>query len=134
MPRRGSESAGCFEGHLSRVAPKAVGGLRVKVLSRGERMRGFSIFHITMPPRYQHFLLYHKWTHEWFYVLEGTTTGIIGGKPRRLRPGSFIYIAPGVPHIVSSKSRPVKVLVLFSPPMSLKKPDIHPAKGSPRSH
>lgn len=122
MPR--SPKIRCSQGHAAKIRPVLQGGLELRLLTRKGTFGTVSAFHVTMPARYRHSALYHAKTHEWFYILEGTTTISIDGKPRRLSPGTFIYIAPGVPHTVSSGDHAVKVLVVFSPPMDLSKPDI----------
>ena len=114
----------CDQGDAKKIRPVFQGGLELRPLTRKGTFEHVSALHVTMPSRYRHSALYHAKTHEWFYILEGRTTISIDGKPRRLKPGTFIYIAPGVPHTVSSGDHAVKVLVLFSPPMDLRHPDI----------
>lgn len=119
----------CIQNHVKKIPALLSGGLHLRDFSIKNGFQNVSIVHVTMPPQYRHELLFHAKTHEWFYVLEGKTTVLIDNKPRKLRPGSFIYIAPKVSHIVSSGKQEVKVLVLFSPPMNTKSPDIHMVKN-----
>ena len=77
-----------------------------------------------MPPHYSHPVLYHARTHEWFFLLEGILKITVDGNMRTLTPGGFLYLAPGVRHQVSGGKKPVKVMVLFSPDMNMRRPDI----------
>ncbi|MEK6543634.1 MAG: cupin domain-containing protein [Elusimicrobiota bacterium] len=110
----------------SSVKIKAIryGGLDLRRVWELAGTAGISAYHVTMPAHYRHETIYHAHTHEWFYVLSGTTTVTVDGKPRRLRPGSSIYMAPGVPHLVRAGKEPVKVLAFFSPSMDIAKPDV----------
>lgn len=118
-------------GFIGKIRKLQYGGLYLRELWKSVSAAKSSTLHVTMPPHYRHHSIHHAKTHEWFYVLKGRTTVTIGGKPRKLRPGSFIYMAPGVPHLVKAGEEAVEVLVFFSPPMNIKSPDIvqAPSRG-----
>ncbi|MCL2243595.1 MAG: cupin domain-containing protein [Treponema sp.] len=47
---------------------------------------------------------YHSVMEENFFVLEGTVTIVVDGKPNDLSPGQFIHIEPGEVHYVINRS------------------------------
>jgi quercetin dioxygenase-like cupin family protein len=47
---------------------------------------------------------YHNVMEENFFVLEGTVTIVVNGKPHTLTQGQFIHIEPGETHYVINKS------------------------------
>lgn len=58
----------------------------------------------------------HRELHDMFYVLEGTLTMQLEGKPVEVEPGSFVCVAPGTPHTFSNPSdRPVRILNFNTP-------------------
>lgn len=103
-----------------------MGGLRVRPVWGRFAPKGISAFHVALPATYRHGLLCHRKTDEWFYVLRGQTRIVVRGRAKTLRPGSFAYMGPGVPHQVSAGRNGAEVLVLFSPPMNMNRPDVEP--------
>lgn len=54
--------------------------------------------------------------HESFYVLEGTLEVEIAGERRRLEPGDFLHIPPGMTHSLHNPGPgPMRVLTVVSP-------------------
>lgn len=59
-------------------------------------------------------------------ILSGKGQGVIGGRLVRFKPGTIVYMPPGMLHQMSTGSSRLEVLVLFSPPLDIrsKKADI----------
>jgi quercetin dioxygenase-like cupin family protein len=48
---------------------------------------------------------YHNVMEENFFILEGTVTITVDGKPHTLNPGQFIHIEPGEVHYIKNESK-----------------------------
>lgn len=108
--------------HLSRVAPDLMGKLRLKTLSNADEIPRIEIIHVLLPPNTRHALIRHRRTKEWFIVTKGRGTGTVGGKKIVFRPGSIVYMPPGVSHQMSTSKSPMEALAVFSPPLRLGEP------------
>jgi uncharacterized cupin superfamily protein len=59
----------------------------------------------------------HRVQEETFYVLEGECEWQGGGQLVRARPGTYLFIPPGVPHNIGNASdKPARMLMTVSPP------------------
>ncbi len=109
--------------------------LKVKDLLHKGQMPSVSVVHVTLPPRYTHAPILHKKTDEWFLVLKGRGSGMIGRKRVRFSPGTLVYMPAGVPHQMGTGSGALEILALFSPPLDARRKDAdihacHPAKAA----
>lgn len=106
--------------------------LKIKYLAKPRHMSKVSVVHVKLPPRYEHVALCHKRTHEWLMILKGSGQGKIDGRVVRFKPGTILYMAPGVLHQMGTKSSPLEALVVFSPPLNIKSknPDICYPRGA----
>ena len=54
---------------------------------------------------------------ETFYLMEGECEWQVGGQLVRARPGTFVFVPPGVPHnIANASDKPARMLLTVSPP------------------
>jgi quercetin dioxygenase-like cupin family protein len=75
------------------------------------------MFDCMLPPRSSTGLHVHSVIEETFYVLEGECEWQMGSELVRAKPGTFVYIPPGVPHSIANTSdKPARVLQTISPP------------------
>jgi quercetin dioxygenase-like cupin family protein len=59
---------------------------------------------------------YHDVMEENFFVLEGTVTVVVDGKPHTLNPGQLIHIEPGEKHyVINQSSSVVKMTASLAP-------------------
>jgi mannose-6-phosphate isomerase-like protein (cupin superfamily) len=59
---------------------------------------------------------YHEYTHDMFYVLEGTVTILVGEEQREVGAGSFACFPPGVVHTFSNPGdQPARILNFNTP-------------------
>jgi mannose-6-phosphate isomerase-like protein (cupin superfamily) len=114
----------CMHGSTAKLTPLHFGKLQMRKMPHMGAFLNTSIYHATMSANYHHGSLFHAKTHEWFYILAGTPKIDVNGTVKRLRVGDFFYIAPGVPHQISAGGKPAKALIVFSPPIDEKSPDI----------
>lgn len=86
-------------------------------LVTGEDTRHTSMFDWTIPAGFATGLHVHRTQEETFYVLDGECTWHVGDEVIHARPGTFLFIPPGVPHDITNVSeRPARVLMTVSPP------------------
>ncbi len=86
-------------------------------LVTGEDTRYTSMFDCTLPPGFSTGLHVHSLQEETFYVLEGECEWQVGSQLIRARPGTFVFIPPGVPHnIANASDKPARMLLTVSPP------------------
>lgn len=125
---RANKPPECF--CLSRLATlreQKMGPVRLKALSFAGQLPGSSVFHVRVPARSRHDMIYHRRTREWFMVTKGRGRGIIGGRRVTFKPGVIVYMPPGVPHQMMTEGEAMEALVIFSPPLALSGPkaDLH---------
>ncbi len=86
-------------------------------LVTGEDTRHTSMFDWTIPAGFATGLHVHRVQEETFYVLDGECEWHVGDEIVRARPGTFLFIPPGVPHNITNVSeRQARVLMTVSPP------------------
>ena len=92
-------------------------GKPMTFLVTGEDTKHTSMFDWTLPPGFSTGLHVHRVQEETFYVLEGECEWQVGSQLVRARPGTFVFIPPGVPHnIANASDKPARVLSTVSPP------------------
>ena len=111
-------------GRLTGGATRCFGTLQVKFLVNDPDRSPMSSLRITMKPNASHPPLWHAKTGEFFLLLAGSTWAKIDGRVRRLKAGDFVFMPPRTVHEFRAGKRGVEVLVIFSPAMNFKKPDI----------
>ena len=60
---------------------------------------------------------YHDVAEQAIYLLEGKCLVEVEGESREMRPGDVAFFAPGKRHRAIPVGGPVKVLVIYSPPL-----------------
>lgn len=108
---------------LSKADAKAFHGLRIFPLTPG-KTGPFSALLMTLSPNTHLPEIYHESTFEFFFVLKGTASGKLNGKPLRFERGEYAYLPPGTTHDLRSGRSELEALAIFSPPLDLKKPDV----------
>jgi len=92
-------------------------GKPMTFLVTGEDAKHTSMFDWTLPPGFSTGLHVHRAREETFYVLEGECEWQVGSQLVRAKPGTFVFIPPGVPHnITNVGSTPARMLTTTSPP------------------
>lgn len=72
----------------------------------------------------------HTGYSEIYYVLAGTGTLTLSGRPEAVRPGSVAVIPAGVPHAVEADGdEPLEFIIFGTPPMRLDDPRARPEKA-----
>ena len=86
-------------------------------LVTGEATRHTSMFEWTVPAGFSPGLHVHRVQEETFFVLEGECQWQVGDQQICAKPGTFLFLPPGVPHNIGNASnQPAKVLMTVSPP------------------
>jgi len=92
-------------------------GKPMTFLVTGEDTNHTSMFDWTLPPGLSTGLHVHRVQEETFYVLEGECEWQVGGQLVLAKPGTYVFIPPGVPHNIANVSdKPARMLLTVSPP------------------
>ena len=92
-------------------------GKPMTFLVTGGDTKHTSMFDWTAPPGFATGLHVHRVQEETFYVLEGECEWQVDSQLVRGRPGTFVFIPPGVPHnIANASDKPARLLLTVSPP------------------
>jgi quercetin dioxygenase-like cupin family protein len=92
-------------------------GQPMAFLVTGEHTKHTSMFDWTMPAGFSTGRHVHRVHEETFYMLEGECEWHVGDQLVRARPGTYLFIPPGVPHNIRNASdRPARVIMTLSPP------------------
>jgi quercetin dioxygenase-like cupin family protein len=92
-------------------------GHPMSFLVTGGDTRHTSMFDWTIPPGFSTGLHVHRVQEETFYVLEGECEWQVGDERIQAKPGTFVFLPPGVQHnIMNVTDAPARVLMTVSPP------------------
>ena len=92
-------------------------GQPMAFLVTGEDSKHTSMFDWTLPAGFSTGLHVHRVQEETFYVLEGECEWQVGDQLVRAKPGTYLFIPPGVPHnIANGSDKPARMLMTVSPP------------------
>jgi quercetin dioxygenase-like cupin family protein len=95
----------------------ALVGEPLAFLVTGENTKHTSMFEWTVPAGFSTGLHVHRVQEETFYVLEGECAWQIGDRQICARPGTYVFIPPGIPHnIRNATDKPAKLIMTVSPP------------------
>ena len=73
---------------------------------------------VTFPPHSESIPHAHAVEEEVLYVVSGRGALVCDGRPIPLEPGSFVFVPPGVEHLVRVESDdPMRLFYAFSPPV-----------------
>lgn len=109
---------------LSGRRAQRFGALYLKALFDRRRLKQVSVLHVRLEPGASAPALFHRRTHEFFYVLRGSVHGKIGGRRRRLKAGDYCFLPAGTVHEFTAGSRGLETLDVFFPRLDLRKPDV----------
>ena len=86
-------------------------------LVTGQDTKHTSMFDWTLPAGFSTGTHVHRVQEETFYVLEGECQWQVGDELVRAKPGTYVFIPPGVPHNISNASdKPARMIMTVSPP------------------
>ena len=92
-------------------------GQPLTFLVTGEDTKHTSMFEWTIPAHFSTGMHVHRVQEETFYVLEGECDWQIGDRRVQAKPGTYVFIPPGVPHnIGNATDKPARVIMTVSPP------------------
>jgi quercetin dioxygenase-like cupin family protein len=92
-------------------------GQPLAFLVTGEDTKHTSMFEWTLAAHFSTGLHVHRVQEETFYVLEGECDWQIGDQRISARPGTYVFIPPGVAHNIGNASdKPARVIMTQSPP------------------
>lgn len=92
-------------------------GQPMAFLVTGEDTKHTSMFDWTLPAGFSTGLHVHRVQEETFYVLEGECQWQIDGQLVHAKPGTYVFIPPGVPHnIANASDKPARMIMTVSPP------------------
>jgi quercetin dioxygenase-like cupin family protein len=90
-------------------------GQPMAFLVTGEDSKHTCMFEFTMPPAFSTGLHVHRVQEETFYVLEGECEWQVGDQLILAKPGTFLFIPPGVPHNIGNASdKPARMFLTVS--------------------
>src|SRR5260370_271624 len=85
-------------------------GKPMTFLVTGDDTKHTSMFDWTLPAGFSTGLHVHRVQEETFYVLEGECEWQVGGQLVRAKPGTYLFIPPGVPHnIGNATAKPARI-------------------------
>jgi quercetin dioxygenase-like cupin family protein len=92
-------------------------GQPMAFLVTGEDTKHTSMFDWTIPAGFSTGLHVHRVQEETFYVLEGVCEWQVDDQRVSAKPGTYLFLPPGVPHNIRNVSdKPARVLMTVSPP------------------
>lgn len=92
-------------------------GQPMAFLLTGEHSKHTCMFDWWLPAGFSTGLHVHRVQEETFYVLEGECEWQVDGQVVHAKPGTYLFIPPGVPHNIGNASdRPARMLMTVSPP------------------
>jgi quercetin dioxygenase-like cupin family protein len=92
-------------------------GKPMTFLVTGEDTKHTSMFDWTLPAGFSTGLHVHRVQEETFYVLEGECEWTVDGQVIRAKPGTYLFLPPGVPHnIANASDKPARMIMTVSPP------------------
>ena len=95
----------------------ALAGKPLVFLVTGQDTKHTSMFDWTVPAGFSTGTHVHRVQEETFYVLEGECEWHVGGELIRAKPGTYVFIPPGVPHnIANASDKPARMIMTVSPP------------------
>ena len=95
----------------------SLAGKPLMFLVTGQDTKHTSMFDWTLPPGFSTGTHVHGVQEETFYVLEGECEWQIGDQTVRAKPGTYLFIPPGVPHnIANASDKPARMIMTVSPP------------------
>lgn len=95
----------------------SLAGKPLVFLVTGQDTRHTSMFEWTVPAGFSTGTHVHRVQEETFYVLEGHCEWRIGDEVIQAKPGTYVFIPPGVRHnIANSSDRPARMIMTVSPP------------------
>src|SRR4051812_2739057 len=106
---------------LSRTPARRFGALSVQRLA-GRAGHPFSVLRIRMKPHSAAPELFHARTHEFFLIVKGSSSGVVGGRRRTFRAGDYAYLPAGTLHEFRAGPRGVELLDVFCPRLDLDRP------------
>jgi quercetin dioxygenase-like cupin family protein len=92
-------------------------GQPLAFLVTGEDTKHTCMFDWTLPAGFSTGLHVHRVQEETFYVLEGECEWQVADELVRAKPGTYLFIPPGVAHNIGNASdKPARMLMTVSPP------------------
>ena len=92
-------------------------GRPLTFLVTGADTKHTSMFDWMLPAGFSTGLHVHRVQEETFYVLEGECEWQIDGQTVHAKPGTYVFIPPGVPHnIANTSDKPARMIMTVSPP------------------
>ena len=103
--------------HARRRQTGSLAGKPLVFLVTGQDTKHTSMFDWTLPAGFSTGTHVHRVQEETFYVLEGECEWHVGGEKIRAKPGTYVFIPPGVPHnIANASDKPARMIMTVSPP------------------
>ena len=97
----------------------SLAGKPLVFLVTGQDTKHTSMFDWTLPPGLSTGMHVHRVQEETFYVLEGECEWHVGDELIHAKPGTYVFIPPGVPHnIANASQKPARMIMTVSPPVT----------------
>ena len=74
-----------------------------------------TVWRVRIEPGKHTRISYHKIAEEYYYILSGTGTALIDGRPQLLKPGDFLRLPPGTKHGFITADEPLEMLDIHTP-------------------
>ena len=95
----------------------SLAGKPLVFLVTGQDTKHTSMFDWTLPAGFSTGTHVHRVQEETFFVLEGECEWRIGGELVHAKPGTYVFIPPGVAHnIANASDKPARMIMTVSPP------------------
>jgi len=97
-------------GRIEQLGPYAIESL----IGCDEEGAG-TVYRVEIAPREPTRISYHRVAEEYYYVLAGRGTAILGGQEYRLAAGDFLRLPPGTTHGFVTGDEPLELLNIHTP-------------------
>lgn len=92
-----------------------LGPYTIESLIEPEEEAAGTVYRVTIGPREQTRVSYHRVAEEYYYVLSGHGTAILDGRSYALAPGDFLRLPPGTTHGFVVGDEPLVMLDIHTP-------------------
>lgn len=74
-----------------------------------------TFYRVAIAPRQKTRTSFHRVAEEFYFVLSGRGTAILGGRKHKLAPGDFLRLPPGTTHAFTTTTQPLEMINIHIP-------------------
>jgi mannose-6-phosphate isomerase-like protein (cupin superfamily) len=92
-----------------------LGVYAIEALIDAAEERAGTVWRVRIEPNQRTRISYHQIAEEYYFILSGSGTALIDGRPQPLRPGDFLRLPPGTRHGFLTAAEPLEMLDIHTP-------------------